>query len=68
MRQLPPDYARCREQTCPLRETCVRYLSPPHERQVYLVPVMGACWCPEYREVERGPERRSEWVTRQTQF
>lgn len=49
MRNLSADIARCHGNrqhkvggpmlACPLRDNCLRFLSPPHElRQVYLVP------------------------------
>lgn len=36
MRQLPADVARCQNKLCSKKDTCLRYLSPPHERQVYM--------------------------------
>ncbi len=36
VRKLPADVARCQAHNCTRREQCIRYLSPPQERQVYM--------------------------------
>jgi len=36
--QLPADVARCPGDGCDLADQCARAVSPPHDRQVYMMP------------------------------
>lgn len=47
VRVLPADVSRCNgivvdgEPKCPLKDTCMRYLSPPHKLQWWVSPTCG---------------------------
>jgi len=53
LRRLPADVFRCQNHACVKRETCMRYLSPPHEeRQVYAFK-QGSEGCEDYIELNQ---------------
>jgi hypothetical protein len=52
VKQLPADVARCQNEHCSKRNTCLRFLSPSHERQVYMFR-QDPDGCEDYIEVDQ---------------
>lgn len=55
-RQLPADVARCENGACSKRHTCLRFLSPPHEQQVFMFR-QDPDGCEDYIETDQENER-----------